>query len=298
VSAALVWWAFSKIDFGPTWSTLRGIAPAALGLVFVLLGVQLWVAALRLRAILNTIGVAYPIGAAFDVILIGAFFSQTLISFVGGDAMRVWRIVRSGAPFGEAAKAVLLDRVAGFGGLFILLLAATPFLARIISSPQMWAGQVIIVLLALGGVAGVLVLRRFTDHFPEWRSVAAAREIVDTGLQIWRSKEGVIVVVGLSLTIQLMNVLVLYIISRGLGVELRFVDGVLLFPTVLFLSMLPVSVSGWGVREGAMVAGLALVGVPAHQSLALSVCFGLCLAAVSVPGGVVWLLSRHKPVRA
>lgn len=298
ISVGLVWLAFSKIEFGPTWTTLRSIAPAALVVALLLLVAEMWIAALRLRAILHALGQRYGVASAFDVILIGAFFNQTLISFVGGDAMRIWRIVRSHVPFAAAAKSVLLDRVAGFAGLFALLLGATPFLAKIIANPKMWAGQLLIVLIALGGIGAVFVLRHFMQFLPQWKSVALAREMVDAGLEIWRSRNGIIVVGGLSFLIHFMNVVLLYVVAKGLGMELHFIDGLLLFPTVLFISMLPISISGWGVREGAMVTGLSLVGIPAYQSLALSVCFGLCVIAVSLPGGVVWLATRHKPVSA
>ena len=90
--------------------------------------------------------------------------------------------------------------------------------------------------------------------------------------------------------------LILYELSDGLGIGLGLIDGVLLFPTVLFLSMLPISVAGWGVREGAMIAALALVGITPSASLALSICFGLCLIAVSLPGGILWFMHRVSPV--
>jgi len=45
-----------------------------------------------------------------------------------------------------------------------------------------------------------------------------------------------------------------------------------------------------------MMTALGLVGVPTHQSLALSVCFGLCLVVISLPGAVIWLMSRRMPV--
>lgn len=296
VSIGLVWFAFSKIDMATTWATLRGIAPAAIVAALALLGIQLLLGALRLRALLGALGARYRTAAAFEVVLIGAFFSQTMISFVGGDAMRIWRIIRSRVSIAIAAKSVLFDRLAGFAGLFVLLLAATPFLVNIIASPEMLAGQALIVLVALGGIVGAFVLRRMPGMLPQVKLVRLAQEVVDSGLAIWRSRRGAWLVIGLSIAIQLMNVVVLYVIGEGLGTHFRFVDGLLLFPTVLFLSMLPISVAGWGVREGAMVTALGLVGVPGHQSLALSVCFGLCLVAVSLPGGVVWLLSRHTPV--
>lgn len=296
VSIGLVWFAFSNIDVTSTWATLRAIAPAAIVGALVLLSIQLMMGALRLRALLGGLGTRYRTAAALEVALIGAFFSQTMVSFVGGDAMRIWRIIRSRISVAVAAKSVLFDRVAGFAGLFVLMLAATPFLVRIIPTPEMLAGQALIVLAALAAVAGVFVLRRVPGILPQGRPVAIAQDVVDSGLAIWRSRRGAWLVIGLSIAIQLMNVLVLYVIGDGLGIRFSFVDGLLLFPTVLFLSMLPISVAGWGVREGAMVTALGLVGVPGHQSLALSVCFGLCLVAISLPGGAIWLLSRRAPL--
>ena len=296
LSAGLVWLAFSKIDLDSGWATVRAITPLALAAAAAFFALQFVLAALRLRAFLRALGVRYRVRAALDVIMIGAFFSQTLISFVGGDAMRIWRIVRSRVSVAVAAKSVLFDRIAGFAGLFVLLLAATPFLARLVQSAEMFAGQLLIVLLALGGIGAAFLVRRLPDVAPRWRPFRLAREVVDTGLEIWRSKRGAWLVLGLSVGIQLLNVVILYVLGHGLGMDLRFLDGLLLFPTVLFLSMLPISVAGWGVREGAMIAALALVGIPPHQGLALSVCFGLGLIVVSLPGGLVWLAARHRPI--
>ena len=296
VSVGLVWFAFSKIDMITTWATLRAIAPVAIAGALLLLCAQLLLAAIRLKVLLGALSARYSTARAFEVLLIGAFFSQTMISFVGGDAMRIWRIVRSGISLPVAAKSVLFDRVAGFAGLFVLMLAATPFLVRIIPTPEMLAGQALIVLAALAAVAGVFVVRRMPGMLPQGRIMMLTRDVVDSGLAIWRQMGAAFLIVGLSIAIQLINVVVLYVIGEGLGVHFRFVDGLLLFPTVLFLSMLPISVAGWGVREGAMMTAMGLVGVPGHQSVALSVCFGLCLVAISLPGAVVWLVSRRAPV--
>ena len=296
VSVGLVWFAFSKIDMTTTWATLRAIAPVAIAGALLLLCAQLLLAAIRLKVLLGALSAHYSTARAFEVLLIGAFFSQTMISFVGGDAMRIWRIVRSGISLPVAAKSVLFDRVAGFAGLFVLMLGATPFLVRIIPTPEMLAGQALIVLSALAAVAGVFVVRRMPGLLPQGRIMTLTRDVVDSGLAIWRQTSAAFLIIGLSIAIQLINVVVLYVLGEGLGVHFRFVDGLLLFPTVLFLSMLPISVAGWGMREGAMMTAMGLVGVPGHQSVALSVCFGLCLVAISLPGAVVWLVSRKAPV--
>jgi len=53
------------------------------------------------------------------------------------------------------------------------------------------------------------------------------------------------------------------------------------------LSLLPISVGGWGVREGSLIAAFALVGVPPEVALAASITFGIILLASSLPGGIV-----------
>ena len=93
---------------------------------------------------------------------------------------------------------------------------------------------------------------------------------------------------------QMNAVLAMYLIARGLEIEVGIMTAVVLLPPVLLLSLLPISVAGWGVREGATVVALSLAGVPSYQSLALSICFGLCALAISLPGGVLWLVSRGK----
>jgi hypothetical protein len=66
-----------------------------------------------------------------------------------------------------------------------------------------------------------------------------------------------------------------------------------LVPLVVLVSMLPVSVAGWGVREGAMVVALGAVGVDRATALTTSVLFGLALAATGIPGGLLWLYGRR-----
>ena len=67
-------------------------------------------------------------------------------------------------------------------------------------------------------------------------------------------------------------------------------------PPVLLVMTLPISIAGWGVREQAMVAAFALVGVPGEGALALSIMFGLMGLITGLPGGVVWLISSDKKI--
>jgi uncharacterized membrane protein YbhN (UPF0104 family) len=63
---------------------------------------------------------------------------------------------------------------------------------------------------------------------------------------------------------------------------------------VVFASMIPFSIAGWGVREGAAVALLPLAGLTPEQALAVSILFGALLLVVSLLGGLLWLLTQRR----
>ena len=63
---------------------------------------------------------------------------------------------------------------------------------------------------------------------------------------------------------------------------------------MLIVQVAPVSIAGWGTREGAMILVLSLIGVDFNQALGVSVLLGLSFLLSGIPGGFVWLLGvRH-----
>jgi uncharacterized membrane protein YbhN (UPF0104 family) len=69
-----------------------------------------------------------------------------------------------------------------------------------------------------------------------------------------------------------------------MGDHLDFFAAVVVFPFVLLLSMIPISLAGWGLREGAMFVVFALLGMPSEIALGVSILFGTWLLLSSLPG--------------
>jgi uncharacterized protein (TIRG00374 family) len=298
LSVALIWYAFSKIDAASAVRELRNLPVAAILMAFALLLSQNLLAGWRLVRLIRQTGQRCGFGAAFDAVLVGAFFSQTLISFVGGDAMRVWRISRQRISLGDATRAVVLDRLLGFIGLIVLILIGLPISFDIIHDRRV---QVVILLLVGSGIASCALLLS-ASKLPEWlRQKKPVRFIVELSIAsrtIFTRARVLWPLLAVSTAIQALNVAVIYTIARGLNVEISLLYCLVLIPPVLFLSMMPISFAGWGVRESAMVAALAAVGVFPNQSLALSIGYGLALVVISLPGGLLWLHNRHKGTQA
>ena len=56
--------------------------------------------------------------------------------------------------------------------------------------------------------------------------------------------------------------------------------------------VIPISIAGWGVREGVMVVLLGLIGISSESALALSILYGIILTIVGLMGGIFWLFER------
>jgi hypothetical protein len=101
-------------------------------------------------------------------------------------------------------------------------------------------------------------------------------------------------VVGLSIMSFLGFAVIVFAIARAMQIDVTVRDCVLLVPPVILVTVIPVSIAGWGLREGAMVVAFGFINVPAGAAFAMSVLFGLTLAVASLPGSLLWWLSGYS----
>lgn len=292
ISAGLIWFAFRAIDSASAFEMLRSIQPSVISAVIAMLTVQHIIGGFRFHRLMTLVGAPIRLLAAIDSIFVGVFFSQVFISFIGGDAMRVWRMAAFKVPVPRALEAILLDRATGFVALIALIVLGMPLLFDMVTDTAMRVSLLAAVFLGLLGTLTLLFMNRLPVALRRWRGFRSASDISALALSISGRFTEITYLLGMSLVIQIVNVIAIYVIATELGVNARFVDLLVLIPPVMLLAMLPISLAGWGVREGAMAVALGLVGINAEQSIAMSVCFGLAMIVGGLPGGFAWLMVR------
>jgi hypothetical protein len=80
-------------------------------------------------------------------------------------------------------------------------------------------------------------------------------------------------------------------LALALHIAVPPIDLLAFVPLVTVATALPISLGGWGVREGLLVLLLGKVGVPASEALILSLMYGFCSAASGLPGLLGWWFS-------
>ena len=232
---------------------------------------------------------------SFWAYLEGCFFNQALPSFVGGDAVRVMRWHENGVAVGAASVAVFLDRIFGALGAAMLALAAC-FLLRhtpveqykILLTGLLSAGIVSISCAILIWIRWSPFRNLFESHARLWSLMAV---ILD-----WRpnAKETTVLVI-LGVAGQVLAGLAVYALALALHIALSPVLMVSVTGIILLLSMIPISLAGWGVREAGFIALLVPLGVDSSLALTLGVAFGLSALAGALPGGISVLFGLARP---
>lgn len=298
-TAGLIWWLLGQVEWDAMVERLHGLDATLLVLAFAAVLVAYNVMILRWWAVNTGISIALSLGRTIRFSWIGAFFNQTLPSTVGGDAVRIWYLYRSGETLVRATSSLLLDRVCGLSGLLLIVLFCQPLIFEFVpSAPARWglaavvgAGGVAIVVFVLMGRFRIPLLDRWavTRHL-----VAIARD-ADT---LCRNPAAVGLALVCSIAIQLLAVMTVWLVGQSMGGVITFAQSLVFVPPVILAATIPISVAGWGVREGAMVVALGYVGVSATDAVTISVIFGLLMITAGLPGGLIWLLSgRGGPKR-
>jgi uncharacterized membrane protein YbhN (UPF0104 family) len=87
---------------------------------------------------------------------------------------------------------------------------------------------------------------------------------------------------------QLVAIVAFFLVGRSVGAPLSLVDCAVTLAPSLLVALVPISLGGWGVREGAFIVLLGFYGVSPEQALVISVLFGLALLSAAMPGLVLW----------
>lgn len=96
-----------------------------------------------------------------------------------------------------------------------------------------------------------------------------------------------------STLIHLLTTLAFWCCLRAYGVSAPLDALMVGLPALGLLTMLPISISGWGLREATLSAALALWGVDPSVCVMASVSFGLITVVVYLPSAIA-LLKRRK----
>ena len=271
----------------------------------VLLAVDLWwlaaalvaltlhtvLAAERWRLTAGALGLPLGRGHALREYYLAQLVNSTVPGGVVGDAGRAVRS-REQAGLTIAAQAVVVERFAGQVALLATMTIAVT-VTTLAPGGLEWPGWMLglATALTLGSLTlvGVLLAARWLPGRvgPRVAELSRTAAVALVGRRLWLPQ------LALSAGTTACILLAFWFCTLAVGLSLPFAAIVTLVPLILLTMLVPITISGWGLREGAAAALLPLAGATASASLAASVVFGLVGLVAVLPGLVtVWTSER------
>jgi uncharacterized membrane protein YbhN (UPF0104 family) len=261
ILGVLVW----RVGTGPFVSGLR-VVGAGTVLVALTTGLTSTLAsAWRWRRVAARLGVDLPIRESIAAYYRSQLLNVTLPFGVVGDVHRALRHGRRVGDLGRGSQSVVFDR--GSGLLAQLSLAATALL--IVPSP-------------------------LPVHPALMVAVASAAAAVVVGGILFARSLAVVVLVASGLALGA-NLALFAVAARATGTRgpLSLVVGLTLL--ALLASAVPLSIAGWGPREGVAAWAFAAAGLGMDQGISASVAYGALTIVACLPGAGVLLVQWLRP---
>jgi len=275
VMAGLLWW----VGLQDVLAHLQDLKAGWLVISFLALTGATLSMAYRWQRIAKIMGMSLSFGHATKEYYIAQLLNSTLPGGVVGDVGRAVR-ARHLATLMEAGKSVLVERL--LGQIFMLAILGAGLTASLCVGTILWPAFLPWLLGAceVFCLLGVFIMSRLINDRPFIRVLRASL------------KQPVILFHTLFAAILL--IISLYACARATGTALSLEASATILPMVFCAMLVPLSVAGWGWREGAASLLFPFIGAPASAGIAMGVTYGALMLLATLPAlGLLWMTPKN-----
>ena len=293
ISAGLFAWLLMHSDLSRVVSSLQALTlgavmeVAAMFLIAVAIGTFKWWLLIP----------KYRISQLFGLTFIGIFYSIVLPGQIAGEVVKAYRLGVGKLDAEAIAASVMIDKVNGLIGLLGLGIIG-------VACTKLAAPHALLGMFAIALTVGIVGL--FSIHAPGLRHLVAKLvgrvDLSSTRLARIRSGFALFLsawaqyarrpalmgaTVVLSMGYHLLSIAMILVVAPYFNIHVPVTDWLWIFALVSVAVLLPISIGGLGVREGAFIGALGLFSVAPSSAMALSLTiFGSQLAAAFVGGSL------------
>ena len=267
ISMGLLVWLLSRLDLQELLSIAAGVPAGVLLLSIALLTTRVFAHTFRWRSLLRgqTIDVHFRelLGLQY-----GSFFASNFLpTTIGGDVIRLVGIFKRTDNRVGGAASIVVDRAMGVFAMLFILPISIPLIGGLIAS--------------LGVAIGNIEL-------PESLR-GAIRRVWDATMLWLKSPASLIVALLASWVGILAFFLAIWMLARGLGIEVSLEQVAGVGAVTYFLALIPFTINAYGLRELSVIAFYTSLGASAEQAAALALLSRFLMLISSLPGAyTVW----------
>lgn len=218
-------------------------------------------------------------------------FVGQMLPFLAADALRIVYARASGTSLKASFLSVVFDR-----GIALLVLVGFCVVALFVSP---WIGNVPGLRLMVATLAGLALFgsalallsgEALASFLAENQILWTVSELLRSFRRLFLRWKVIVPVLLLALCVHGISIAIFWLLCLGQRLSVSIIDMFAIVPFLLIGAAIPISVAGWGVREGLAVALLTGIGISADGALAGSLSFGAVSLLGALPGAATILM--------
>ena len=301
ISVSLIIYIFTtQIDFSELIDLLKGTDILLILTALLAIVISNCLGAFQWYSILKEAQVEITYKKSLKFYHTGLFFNNFLLSFIGGDVVRVYDIKKTSGRNPTALSTVFLDRLVGLVTLSVFALLFAVISGEFLKSK-------IVMLFSLGFffilafMFSFFFFKRFAKKFQSLGEKIlpsifhqGAHDMYNNIYHFKKKKIVLLKIFCISVTVQILRILVHYLAALSLGLNVNFVFFFIFIPIILLIIIIPISIGGLGVREQTAAILFGKIGLTGSEAVLMELIAYFIGIISSLPGFITFLLSKER----
>jgi uncharacterized protein (TIRG00374 family) len=297
VSLLLIGLLLYNVEWNLVLDNLKAMHGWAVALAFVILTIQFPISTIKWRQSLEVHELNYPFWFLQKVLCIGFFFNNFLPTSIGGDAYRVIRTMPGDGYRSRAVSAVLVERIIGLAALLFL-----GFLGgvAVMGGERTDIAVYYVSICSAGGVVLLFLYLLFKTQYVAGMLTRISRlkmvDILIHNVNLIKKSPGLLCnIIFVSLIFQVLAILAISVLFEALGADGGYAKYALISAIVGVAGVIPISINGIGVIEGAFAVSAIQLGMDYNQAVIVAFTLRILVVPLSLLCGLIYLLDTRKP---
>src|SRR6266849_2569635 len=257
------------------------------------------------RSVVLAENIKADLARLIDLYLVGISFSHFLPTSMGGDAVKAYYVGRDSRNTPGATSAVLMSRITSFVGMLLIALPALAILHAHFTD-QVVISFLLLSLLLIAAILGsalvALLLPKLSSRFlkGKWTHNRVFVKVLEVGVALsyaFRRPRSLLSATLFGMLFWVASFLNYYGYAAALGLHVPLTFYAIAIPFVSIIAALPISINGFGVREGAFVYLFSTIHVPPTTSLSLALLMDAQVLLFGLIGGYIYFTMSSKKKR-
>ncbi|MDD5772797.1 MAG: lysylphosphatidylglycerol synthase transmembrane domain-containing protein [bacterium] len=302
VSFFLIYFLLRKINFRELSSQFLNINYYFLFLGFTIQLLTVFVGSYRWQTLLSARDIRIGFKKLLSYSFIGMFFNFFLPGTSGGDFVRMYKVIDHTEDKMYAGISVLAERIIGTYTMISFVFIASLFSFNLLPHK---------LLITIFSVIIMFFCALMLFIFLKTWIISLINKMPGKGKTSAKIKENVIIfyeamhffithrqvlfkIMIISFFMQFLSIMSCYFVAKAIGLSLSVFYFFIFVPVMFFITAIPISLSGIGVREGVFVYLFSKAGVPSDTAVMISLLFFSLGVLIGLVGGVVHFWSDMR----